>query len=138
MRALTSAMGHRPCPRAWAGSRGPVHFRCSLQVHCFSLGCSLQISAQFTHSTLPAGRKKKTKPSYRLSIRGTHDNTHKGKTPLLLLSLVTPATSESLPELQPPSQGSTWPSVHPDLPLLELSNFRVSCRLSKANSSTIT
>lgn len=90
------------------------------------------------HSTLPAGRKKKTKPGYRLSIRGTHDNTHRGKTPLLLLSLVTPATSEPLPELQPPSQGSTWPSVHPDLPLLELSNFRVSCRLSKANSSTIT
>ena len=35
------------------------------------------------HSTLPAGRKKKkTKPSYRLSIRGTHVNTHRRKNTL--------------------------------------------------------
>ena len=91
------------------------------------------------HSTLPAGRKKKKQSQ----VPGWASEAHMliytgGKTPLLLPSVVTPATSEPLPELQPPSQGSTWPSVHPDLPFLELSNFRVSCRLSKANSSTIT
>lgn len=34
---------------------------------------------------------------------------------------------------QSPSRGSNWPSIHLDLPVLELSNFSMKCRFYKAN-----
>lgn len=134
----TSALGQRTYPRAWAGSSRPIHFSCGPRRHCCSLGCSLQVSAQFTLLCLQGGEK--TKQSWQLSNAGTYVNTHRG---VNTLAPPTPGPGHSChfrtPSRAPaPCQSSTWPSVHPDLPLPRLSNFRVSCRLSKANCTAIT
>ena len=132
--ALTSALGQKPCPRTWAGSSGPVHFSCGAGLHCFSLSCSLQISTQFTLLCLQEV-KKKTKPSWQLSIRGTYVNTRRR------VNTLAPPTPGHSGHFRTPSR---TPASFPGLNLaicsprptpLGLSNFRVSCRWSKANST---
>lgn len=138
-RVLTSALGQRPA----------LGRRQAQEADSFLLGSmtSLLLCCSALHSWLyPACRgKEQTRETKVVGWEPeAHMSTHAGGKVPLLLPLPAQVASETLPEVQPHmKEPASFPGLKlamcSHIPTLwGLSDFRVSCQLSKANSITVT